>query len=209
MAYPHAAPPGGKAAAPAGARPRHRRWRVGWVRAILLLALFVTQTAAQTPPADTHGMTQPPQPATDVGETAASARPSAAIPDDAPLPHDGAPRWLEAVRAQRRALQESRRAQHQARRRAIDPVGTARQEAMEQEFQRRRQELRDLMAHERRLFLNLGPWLTPWPPPGSAPPTPGTPSPETPAAPGDATSASPRSAYELPDWDNGWYFRGW
>jgi hypothetical protein len=167
---------------------------------------------AQTPADDAIGRAQTPQTTAtaDIDEAPRSSAPLAVAQEDGPLPHDGAPRWLEAVREQRRALQERRRAQHQARRRALDPVGTARHEAMEQQFLRRRQEMRDLMAEERRLFLNLGPWLTPWPPPpGGVPPTPGTPSPEHAAATGDTTGEAPGPGQEPPEWDNGWYFRGW
>jgi hypothetical protein len=127
-------------------------------------------------------------------------------PHDRPRPNDMVPRWLEAVRAQRRALQEHRRAQHQARRRAIDPVGTARQEAFEQEVSRRRQEMREMIAEERWLFLNFGPWATPWPvapelTPGrvGSPPQPRIDPDQEPQVTSDV----------LPDWDNGWYFRGW
>lgn len=204
-------------------RARERRrspgQRIGWLPAILALTLFVAHSVAQptdqTPIAAAPPMArQAPDAAIDSGQAPVSTIPPATSPAtspaDAPVPHEGAPRWLEAVREQRRALQERRRAQHQARRRAIDPVRTARQEAMEQDFLRRRQEMRDLMAEERRMFLNLGPWLTPWPPPpGGAPPTRDAPSPEPEAAAGAPPSESPRSAYELPEWDNGWYFRGW
>lgn len=129
-------------------------------------------------------------------------------PQGSPAPDDMVPRWLEAVRAQRRALQERRRAQHQARRRALDPVGTARQEAMEEEFQRRRQEMRDMIAQDRWLFLNFGPWLSPLrTPPGMSPPR-GLAAPDRPPDPADDTERSP-SADDPPEWDNGWYFRGW
>jgi len=115
------------------------------------------------------------------------------------------PRWLEEVRAQRQALQDQRRAQHDARRRAIDPVGAAQQEAREAEFLRRRQELRDNIEQDRRLFLNRGlgsngGGLSAWPErPLGAPPI------------GDSVA---RPVYVPParvppDWDNGWYFRGW
>jgi hypothetical protein len=143
----------------------------------------------------------------------ADAEPWVAPGDAAQDPY---PRWLDAVRAQRRALQEHRRVEHQARRRAMDPVGSARHEALEQTLERRRQELRDLrdrremMAEERRLFMNMGPWVTPWPPPpGSAQPAPAPVMPDAkPAAPPDWPQQSP-PATELPEWDNGWYFRGW
>jgi hypothetical protein len=143
-----------------------------------------------------------------VGQGTQDAVPGPAS-QDTPMPHDGAPRWLDAVRAQRRALQERRRAQHQARRRAIDPVGTARQEALEQEFLRRRREMRDLIAQERWLFLNFGPWLTPLPSPPAGTSQPPADGPAEPQAKSARPETKPTPASKLPDWDNGWYFRGW
>ncbi len=109
----------------------------------------------------------------------------------------GAPRWLEEVRAQRRALQEKRRAQHEARKRAIDPAGAAQQEAREEEFLRRRQEMHDMIEADRRLFMNHGPRISP------VPALPAT------SAPDDVSYPPTRPGYVPPDWDNGWYFRGW
>jgi len=131
------------------------------------------------------------------------------------------PRWLEEVRAQRRALQRQRRAQHEARQRAIDPIGAAQREAREQEFYRHRQEMMQQMEQDRRLFLNFGPWASPLvglPPTQPAQPAqqpPQQPQPKSAATqsgappPGDVDSAQDTYGYELPDWDNGWYFRGW
>lgn len=171
-----------------------------------------------------------PQGAAPAGAAQAPAAPAAATEGSAedptppmqphrqgePAPHDVVPRWLEAVRAQRRALQERRRAQHQARRRALDPMGTARQEALEQELQRRRREMRDMIAQDRWLFLNFGPWLAPMPSPpvGNAPaggPTdpPGEPPADPTGQTQEHTEPVPRQMDELPEWDNGWYFRGW
>jgi hypothetical protein len=133
--------------------------------------------------------------AADVPQIAQQAGPHSG--ESAPAAAGRVPRWLEEVRAQRQALQEQRRAQHEARRRAIDPVGAAQQEAREDAFLRRRQERRDMIDQDRRSFLNQGPWATPWPSPpeGVAAGEPG----DRPATPSDG----------LPDWDNGWYFRGW
>lgn len=109
----------------------------------------------------------------------------------------GAPRWLEEVRAQRRALQEQRRAQHEARRRAVDPVGAAQHQAREEEFLRRRQERQEKIEADRRLFMNQGPWISP------PPPLPATSVPDT------NSTLEQTPGYVPPDWDNGWYFRGW
>jgi hypothetical protein len=174
---------------------------------LMLILLNAAAPASDSPPTATS---QQSAPAADPGNPLATAAPARAAPQDTASPHDGTPRWLDAVREQRRALQERRRAQHQARRRAIDPVGTALHEAQEQEFLRRRREMRDMLAENRRLFLNLGPWLTPWPaPPGSMPTAP-TPAPhDAQAAPGQVQTDLPPQPYELPNWDNGWYFHGW
>jgi hypothetical protein len=115
--------------------------------------------------------------------------------DSPPPPGSGIPRWLDEVRAQRRALQELRRAEHDARRHAIDPLGAAQHDAREEAFLRRRQEIQSMMEQDRRLFLNQGPWLAPWP----GPPLPSD------AAAGPGAPPAP----ELPDWDNGWYYHGW
>ncbi len=156
----------------------------------------------QAVPAGTDG--PPPSPA----QSATQPRPQSSVHDTGP-PQDVVPRWLEAVRAQRQALQEDRRAQHQARRRALDPMGTARQEALEQAFQRRRQEMRAMIDQERRLFLNFGPWLNPLPSsPGISPPSL-PPAQGAPAQSERPENTPPAPAYELPEWDNGWYFQGW
>ncbi len=107
------------------------------------------------------------------------------------------PRWLDEVRSQRRALQEQRRAQRDARRRAIDPVGAAQFGAREDAFLRRRQERQDMIEQDRRSFLNQGPWSTPWPPPRPAVPS------------GEQGEVPTTPDAESLDWDNGWYFRGW
>jgi hypothetical protein len=182
---------------PALSATRCRRSAAGCrmtVAALILLTPPIPLLAAQQPAA--AGPTQ--------AEYAAPRPSTASAPaDPAPAANDGTPRWLDAVRAQRKALQEHIRAQHQARRRAIDPVGTARQEAREQEFYRRRQTLREMREQDRMLFLNLGPWATPLPPvPGSGLATPAPP----PNSPESADNARPN---DLPDWNNNWYFRGW
>jgi hypothetical protein len=170
---------------------------------LLTTAVSAAEPEVSAGAADAFG-----QPATVTAAAAQAGSEPQTAPQGSPAPDDMVPRWLEAVRAQRRALQERRRAQHQARRRALDPVGTARQEAMEEEFQRRRQEMRDMIAQDRWLFLNFGPWLSPLPtPPGISPPT-GPAAPDSPHDPADETEPGP-SAGDPPEWDNGWYFRGW
>ncbi|GEM_PF-1962350 len=186
--------------------------------AALLLAAAVASagpaggTAAAPPPRDaspgTSGAERSnPDPAdTAPAGPAMGADEHPSTPQDDLAPDDMVPRWLEAVRAQRRALQERRRAQHQARRRALDPVGSARQQAMEEEFRRRRREMRDMIARDRWLFLNFGPWLSPLPT-APGPSAPAGVAPSQAAPDDDAEQTAP--AGELPEWDNGWYFRGW
>ena len=150
--------------------------------ALLLIYPFDASLARDMQPADV------PQLGQQIGPQAGESAPAAA---------NRVPRWLEEVRAQRQALQEQRRAQYEARRRAIDPVGAAQQEAREDAFFRRRQERRDMIDQDRRSFVNHGPWAAPWPSlqEGLSTGEQG----DRPATPSDA----------LPDWDNGWYFRGW
>ena len=123
------------------------------------------------------------------------------VADKIESPTSNASRWLDEVRAQRRSLQEERRAEYDARRRAMNPVGAAQQEAREAEFLRRRQQRREMIEQDRRLLLNRGlsdqdGWLSASPVLLSPPPM----------EPGDEMPA-PNSV--PPDWDNGWYFRGW
>lgn len=150
--------------------------------ALLLMHPFGAAFAQDMQAADASQLRQ------QVGPLADESKPAAA---------NRVPRWLEEVRAQRQALQEQRRAQHEARRMAIDPVGAAQQKAREDAFFRRRQERRDMINQDRRSFINQGPWALPWRSPHE-----GVSTGEQrvmPATPSDA----------LPDWDNGWYFRGW
>jgi hypothetical protein len=61
--------------------------------------------------------------------------------------------------------------------------------------------LRERIAEDRKLFMNSGPWQTPWPEaPQFAPPVDPRLTP-----PGTESGASE----EPPEWDNGWYYRGW
>ncbi|MGB5831837.1 MAG: hypothetical protein WBG92_07590 [Thiohalocapsa sp.] len=120
---------------------------------------------------------------------------------DTPLT-SGAPRWLEEVRAQRRALQQQRRAQHEARRRAVDPLGAAQKKAREEAFMRRRNEMRDMLGSDRRVLMNQSPWT---PESLRAPRLDSSAAP----SPGDIGDGAPARVYAPPKWDNGWYFRGW
>jgi hypothetical protein len=97
----------------------------------------------------------------------------------------------------------------------------------EEAFLKRRQQLRDQIEYDRWLFLNQGPWLTPWPAasagvarphPLKPPETKPDPEGET-AARGDAERShdareqADRPAGEprepMPDWNNRWYYHGW
>lgn len=105
-----------------------------------------------------------------------------------PLP---APRWLDDVRAQRQTLQEMRQARHDARK---------------DEFLRRRQEIRDRMENDRRLFRNHGPWLEPMAP---SPLTSFLEHQEPGLAGREDDSSHAHPLYPPPGWDNGWYYNGW
>jgi hypothetical protein len=123
-------------------------------------------------------------------------------------------RWLDEVKAQRRAREERRRAAKEAmdaRRRWIDPWGAAQQQAREQEIQRRHEALMEHIERDRKTFRNQVPWgflYSPWEsetttPPAEIPPSAGTDS------SGMAGQAAPNtSPYPLPGWDNRWYYRG-
>jgi hypothetical protein len=102
-----------------------------------------------------------------------------------------APRWLDDVRAQRHALQEMRQ---------------ARQDARKDEFLRRRQEIRDMLETERRLFRNHGPWLEPMAP---SPLPPFLEHQDSGLAGRDDDNSHPHPLYPPPGWDNGWYYKGW
>lgn len=132
-------------------------------------------------------------------------------------PQSSVPRWLEEVRAQRRALHEQRRAAHQARLQALDPIGTAKRDERTELRLRRQGEVRDLIETERRLYLNRGPWFSPLvprppPAPGLAPLTRNSvdppPAPQK-AAPGEQRPSSNADTQAPPDWNNLWYYNGW
>lgn len=145
-------------------------------------------------------------------------RPPTALPDRVqgePFPTQAqtpVPRWLEEVRAQRRALQQQRRAAHQARHEALDAIGAAKREERKEQIERRRQEVREFIAQERRLYLNRGPWIAPLAP--HPPPIPGL-DPLAGGSAGDGGTRDPVDASEQPavpapsDWDNRWYYNGW
>lgn len=122
------------------------------------------------------------------------------------------PRWLEEVRAQRRALHEQRRAAHEARIEALDPVGTAKRDEREKLRRRRQAEVREMIESERRLYLNRGPWLSPLAP---KPPLASDLDPlaDGSLAPPEAArdeQPSPSDSQGTPsDWNNHWYYNGW
>jgi hypothetical protein len=127
-------------------------------------------------------------------------------------PQSAVPRWLEEVRAQRRALREKRRAAHKARIDALDPIGSAKRDEREDLRRRLQEERREQIESERRLYLNRGPWLSP------LAPRPPLPAGLDPLARG---SLDPQDALQDPpprpegdpmtpsDWDNLWYYNGW
>ena len=120
------------------------------------------------------------------------ALPPAHAPAHAPIhppAHPAALPWFDEVRDQRRMLADQRRA-----RREVE------QDARKGEFLRRRQERRELIDQDRRLFLNYGPWLEPM-----APATRADFPPEPPRADGSIDTPDHPPA----GWDNGWYYNGW
>lgn len=161
------------------------------------------------------------------------------MPTDAPdthlsegtAPQDPGTRWLDEVRAQRRAWEERRKAKREAfeaRRRMADPWGSAQQDAWEDEMERRRSTRRQQMEQQRGLFRGPGPAKPPppWTDVGEDQPhfpTPGQ-TPMEPMSqdglPGIFTepeglgivyppSTPPRGPYSPPNWDNLWYYRGY
>lgn len=152
-------------------------------------------------------------------------------PREALAPQDPAARWLDEVRAQRKAWEDRRKANREAfeaRRRMADPWGSAQQEAWEDEIERRRETRRQQREQQRELFRGIGPSGPPplWTDGGEGQaqfPTPG----QTPMEPRGQDSASeifaepeglgiiyppstpPRGPYSPPNWDNLWYYRGY
>lgn len=157
--------------------------------------------------------------------TAGSDTPSAVTPGST-HPEN---RWLEEVRAQRRAWEERRQAARdtfEARRRLNDPRGAAHQEAWEEDVRRRRETRMQRMEQDREFFRGLRQPPLPWyqsQGPASGPtrqvpewrpdrpsdsPSPGTgdPSTGTDFYPPGAPQAGPFSPEH---WDNLWYYRGY
>lgn len=125
-----------------------------------------------------------------------------------PTPSNPAPpRWLDEVRAQRQAVQVQRRAAHQARREALDPIGTAQREQRKEQMLRRREELRDSLEQTRRRYLNHGPWLAPLPPQFTVPERVDDSRGESTAERSETQSAG--SNNPPPEWNNLWYYQGW
>jgi len=123
--------------------------------------------------------------------------------------------WLDEVRAQRQAREERRRAAKEAmdeRRRHINPRGAAKQEAWEQETQRRRDVFMEKIERDRRAFRDRAPWgptHNPWQDKGldtrAEPRSSSNPN----SAQGTGQALTPSSPYPLPGWDNRWYYRGY
>ena len=136
--------------------------------------------------------------------TATNETPSPA-PKEGPRPAasiSGDP-WLDAVRAQRRAWEERR----QANRDFLDgyrpsgPRVSGYGDSHHEEYQRRREALRERIARDRELFFNQVPWQT-------------VPTPEPPKGEGETNNPAapplPPPPYPpLPGWDNRWYYRGY
>jgi hypothetical protein len=120
-------------------------------------------------------------------------------------------RWLDEVRAQRRAWEDRRRAAKEAmdaRRRWIDPWGAAQHEAIEQEVQRRRDAFRERIERDREAFRSQRPWYVqpaPWEEETAKPGEGISGTPETGRLPGAPDAPYP----QLPGWDNRWYYRGY
>jgi hypothetical protein len=161
--------------------------------ALALLGAFVAVTAAraQEPP--------PPPPPPPPGPTSEA---------------DPMAKWLDEVRAQRRAWEARRRAAKEAidaHRRWVDPWGAAQHEAREKETERRRQAFREQIERDREIFRNQPPWnslfdpldqsLGMFPDDRSAL--------DSDEATARQDSLSPPSEYQLPGWDNRWYYRGY
>ncbi len=122
------------------------------------------------------------------------------------------PRWLEEVRAQRRALRDQRRAAHQARLEALDPIGAAKRDERKELMRRRQEEMRELIETERLLYLNRGPWFNPLFPrsplaPKLDPLAGGSLAPQKAKRGEQSTSSGDIQAPS--DWNNLWYYHGW
>jgi hypothetical protein len=128
---------------------------------------------------------------------------SSPIAHEAPDPNGPGDPWLDAVRAQRRAWEECRRAAREAmdiHRRHRNPWPDAQTEARHQEQERRHEAFMEFIARDREYFLGQLPWQAPVPP---EPPHPEA----TPDLGNPAETAL--SHPHLPGWDNRWYFRGY
>lgn len=168
------------------------------------------------------------------GDRAGSENASDGRPPQGMSAPDPSTRWLDEVRAQRKAWEERRRASREAfeaRRRLADPWGAAQHEVWEDEVERRREARR--LQREQEHLRDLGPSdpPLPWPEavyphgfPGRIPP-PTAGSPPSASATAEGRGAAPgeplppgiiyppdtplRGSYSPQDWDNLWYYRGY
>jgi hypothetical protein len=162
---------------------------------VLLTALLAAPGIAADSPESASSYPAPGKAAdatTAPGRIAPSPPPAVAAPPALPQPPGVAPRWLDDVRAQRHALQEMRRAH---------------QDARKDKFLRRRQEIREMMQTDRRLFRNHGPWLDPIPP--AHLPSALDHDDRGMAGVADEPPAEQPAPYPPAGWDNGWYYNGW
>lgn len=134
-------------------------------------------------------------------------------PSQAPDPMDDpALPWLDEVRAQRRAVEERRKAAREAidaRRRLSDPWGAAQKDAREDDLRRRRQAHLERMEQEREMIRGQAPAQppAPWPAIPDPPPPPGPAAGDNPLGP--AYPTPPPAPFAPPGWDNYWYYRGY
>lgn len=146
----------------------------------------------------------------------AAQEPPPPPPGVPPIPVEPEPvrQWLDEVRAQRQVREERRRAQKEAidaRRRWIDPWGAAQQEVREQETQRRRDAFMEHIERDREVLRNQLPWRfvpSPWLQDAPTTRTHLAPAPAEAGGESAAQGVTPPASYALPEWDNGWYYRG-
>lgn len=117
-------------------------------------------------------------------------------------------RWLDAVRAQRKAWEEGRRASREAMdeyHRQHSPRPHTEAQARQEDYRQRREAFFERIERERDWFRTQVPWQMPSPP---EPPVPYEPAEmANPSAPPE--TLSPPAFPALPGWDNRWYYQGY